>query len=276
MPRFVIQQHDASSMHWDFRLEVEDTFKSWAVPKGPSTDPRDKRLAMAVDDHALSWGNYEGVIGEGQYGAGPVIVWDRGAYTNLREEPMASALSAGHASFWLEGEKLRGGWSLLHIDGRRWLLVKRRDEHADSGDPVSERPESVVSGRSIAQLGQEPGGYREGMPPRGVKEGTKRARQYEHVKESQKDQGKSEGRAEEIAARTVNKERARSGESRTRSRTSTDDISSGRRGGQRSGTNKQKGRTREQLYAEAKNLNIDGRSSMDKQQLQRAVEAKKS
>ena len=276
MPRFVIQQHDASSMHWDFRLEVEDTFKSWAVPKGPSTDPREKRLAMAVDDHSLSWGNFEGVIGEGQYGAGPVIVWDRGTYRNLREEPMASALSAGHASFWLEGEKLRGGWSLLHIDGRRWLLVKRRDEHADSGDPVSERPESVVSGRSIDQLGQEQGGYREDMPPRGVKKGTKRARQYEHVKESQKDQGKSEGRAEEIAARTVNKERARSGESRTRSKTSTDDMSSGRRGGQRSGTNKQKGRTRDQLYTEAKNLNIDGRSSMNKQQLQRAVEAKKS
>ena len=110
------------------------------------------------------------------------------------EEPMAAALSAGHASFWLEGEKLRGGWSLRHIDGRRWLLVKRRDEHADSGDPVAERPESVASGRSIDQLGQEQGGYRGGMPPRGVKKGTKRARQYEHVKESQKDQGKSESK----------------------------------------------------------------------------------
>ena len=109
-----------------------------------------------------------------------------------------------------------------------------------------------------------------------MKKGTKRARQYEHVKESQKDQGKSEGKAEEIAARTVNKERARSGESRTRSKTSTDDMWSGRRGGQRSGTNTQKGRTRDQLYTEAKNLNIDGRSSMNKQQLQRAVEAKKS
>ncbi|MET0512526.1 MAG: DNA polymerase ligase N-terminal domain-containing protein [Thermoleophilaceae bacterium] len=272
----MIQQHDATSMHWDFRLEVEDTFKSWAVPKGPSTDPREKRLAMAVDDHSLSWGSYEGVIGEGQYGAGPVIVWDRGTYRNLREEPMASALSAGHASFWLEGEKLRGGWSLLHTDRRRWLLVKRRDEHADSGDLVSERPESVVSGRSIDQLGQDQGGYRHDMPPPGAKKGTKRARQYEHVKESQKDQGKSEGRAEEIAARTLNKERARSGESRVGSKTSTDDLSSGRRGGQRSGTNKQRGRTRDQLYNEAKNLNIDGRSSMNKQQLQRAVEAKKS
>ena len=110
------------------------------------------------------------------------------------------------------------------------------------------------------------------MPPRGVKKGTKRARQYEHIKDSAKDQGASESRAEEIAARTVNKERARSGESRTRSRTSTQDMSSGRRGGQRSGTNRPKGRTRDQLYAEAKNLGIEGRSSMNKAQLQRAVD----
>jgi hypothetical protein len=114
------------------------------------------------------------------------------------------------------------------------------------------------------------------MPPRGVKKGTKRARQYEHIKESVKDQGGSESRAEEIAARTVNKERARSGESRQRSRTSTQDMSSSRRGGQRSGTNRQKGRTRDQLYAEAKSLGIEGRSSMNKAQLQRAIAGKKS
>jgi len=114
------------------------------------------------------------------------------------------------------------------------------------------------------------------MPPRGVKPGTKRARQYEHVKESQREQGRSEGRAEEIAARTVNKERARSGESRQRSRTSVQDKSPGQRGGERSGTNRQKGRTRDQLYNEAKKLNIDGRSNMNKRQLQRAVDAKKS
>ena len=114
------------------------------------------------------------------------------------------------------------------------------------------------------------------MPPRGVKPGTKRARQYEHIKDSQKSQGASESRAEEIAARTVNKERARSGESRQRSRTSTQDMSSGRRGGQRSGTNRSKGRTRDQLYEEAKGLNIEGRSSMNKAQLQRAVDRKKS
>ena len=113
------------------------------------------------------------------------------------------------------------------------------------------------------------------MPPRGVKKGTKRARQYEHIKESVKDQGASTGRAEEIAARTVNKERARSGESRTRSRTSTRDMSSGRRGGMRSGTARPKGRTKEQLYNEAKRMNISGRSKMNKQQLQRAVDRRK-
>lgn len=113
------------------------------------------------------------------------------------------------------------------------------------------------------------------MPPRGVKKGTKRARQYEHIKQSQRKRGTSEQRAEEIAARTVNKERARSGESRTRSRTSVKDISSGRRGGLRSGTSKPKGRTREQLYNEARHLGIEGRSKMNKAQLQRAVDRRK-
>src|SRR6202012_3370516 len=113
------------------------------------------------------------------------------------------------------------------------------------------------------------------MPPRGTKPGTKRARQYEKIKESVLDQGRSESRAEEIAARPVNKERARSGESRQRSRTSTEDMSSSRRGGQRSGTDRPKGRTRDQLYNEAKQMNIEGRSSMNKAQLQRAVDAKK-
>jgi hypothetical protein len=113
------------------------------------------------------------------------------------------------------------------------------------------------------------------MPPAGVKKGTKRARQYEHIKDSELQQGASESRAEEIAARTVNKERARAGESQQRSRTSTNDISSGRRGGLRSGTNRAKGRTRDQLYNEARELGIEGRSKMNKDQLQRAVAGKK-
>jgi hypothetical protein len=114
------------------------------------------------------------------------------------------------------------------------------------------------------------------MPPRGVKKGTKRARQYEHIKESELDQGASEKRAEEIAARTVNKEKARHGEARTSSRLSRTDISSGRRGGLRSGTNREEGRTRDQLYNEARSMGIAGRSKMNKAQLERAVNSKKS
>jgi hypothetical protein len=113
------------------------------------------------------------------------------------------------------------------------------------------------------------------MPPRGIQKGTKRARQYEHIKESEQERGASDGRAKEIAARTVNKERARSGESERRSRTSIQDMPSSRRGGQRSGTNRPKGRTRDQLYNEARKLGVEGRSSMNKDQLQRAVDRRK-
>ena len=158
MPEFVIQKHDASSLHYDFRLEVGRVMRSWAVPKGPSTDPRDRRLAMQVEDHPKSWNEFEGVIGSG-YGAGTVIVWDRGSYRNLGDVPMAEALAAGHASFWLEGEKLRGGWSLrrTHEGAKpKWLLIKKRDDEADARlDPVSTRPESVVSGRTIEQVAEE-------------------------------------------------------------------------------------------------------------------------
>jgi DNA ligase D-like protein (predicted 3'-phosphoesterase) len=153
VPRFVIQQHDASTLHWDFRLEVDGVLRSWAVPKGPSTDPREKRLAVQVEDHGIAWGAFEGRIGAG-YGKGAVIVWDRGTYEPLTED-FAAALDAGHASFWLEGAKLRGGWALTRTGGGRkprWLLVKRRDEAADEGDVVRARPESVKSGRTIEEL----------------------------------------------------------------------------------------------------------------------------
>jgi DNA ligase D-like protein (predicted 3'-phosphoesterase) len=152
----VIQKHAATRLHYDFRLEVDGALKSWAVPKGPSLDPRERRLAVEVEDHPLSWGDFEGVIGEGQYGAGAVIVWDAGEYRNLdRDRSMADALRAGHARFWLDGRKLRGGWSLQRMRNRDWLLIKRRDEGADARRrPTSTQPESVLSGRTVEQVAQ--------------------------------------------------------------------------------------------------------------------------
>ena len=152
----MIQKHAATRLHYDFRLEVDGALKSWAVPKGPSLDPRERRLAVEVEDHPLSWGDFEGVIGEGQYGAGAVIVWDAGEYRNLdRDRSMADALRAGHARFWLDGRKLRGGWSLQRMRNRDWLLIKRRDECADARRrPTSTQPESVLSGRTVEQVAQ--------------------------------------------------------------------------------------------------------------------------
>ncbi|HWF73156.1 MAG TPA: DNA polymerase ligase N-terminal domain-containing protein [Solirubrobacteraceae bacterium] len=162
-PRFVIQKHDASSLHYDFRLEVDGTLRSWAVPKGPSTDPREKRLAVEVEDHPLEYADFEGVIGEGNYGAGSVIVWDTGTYRNLDDErSMAEALDAGHAKVWLEGEKLKGGWTLQRTRGGakpQWLLIKRRDECADARrNPESTEPQSVLTGRTVEQVAEENSG----------------------------------------------------------------------------------------------------------------------
>src|SRR3954454_22409745 len=133
--------------------------RSWAIPKGPSLDPSERRLAMAVEDHPMSWNEFEGVIGPG-YGAGTVIVWDRGTYRDTTPDAasMSDALDDGYARFVLEGEKLRGEWSLRRMSGQRkesWLLSKRRDEHADPGrDVVEEEPASVVSGLTIEEVGE--------------------------------------------------------------------------------------------------------------------------
>ncbi len=162
---FVIQKHAATSLHYDFRLEVDGVLKSWAVPKGPSTDPRDKRLAVEVEDHQLAYASFEGVIGEGSYGAGAVIVWDTGPYRNITERdgeevPLGRALREGRASVWLEGEKIRGGYALTRIrKGAKpqWLLIKRRDAEADARRrPVSTQPESVLSGKTIEEMTAEP------------------------------------------------------------------------------------------------------------------------
>ena len=155
--RFVIQKHAASRLHYDFRLEVEGALRSWAVPKGLSTDPREKRLAVQVEDHSLEYADFEGVIGEGSYGAGAVIVWDAGTYRNLeKEQTIADQLAAGHAKIWLEGKKLRGRWTLRRTrrgEKPQWLVIKRRDEMADARRrPQSTQPASVKTGRTIEEV----------------------------------------------------------------------------------------------------------------------------
>ena len=169
-PRFVIQKHDATTLHYDVRLEAAGVLKSWAVPQGPSTDPREKRLAMPTEDHPLDYADFEGVIPEGQYGAGPVIVWDTGPYRNLTERdgrpvPVEEAVEQGHVTVWLEGKKLRGGYAFTRTGSgggtgrggrQKWLLVKMKDESADARrNPVRTQPESVLSGRRIEDLATE-------------------------------------------------------------------------------------------------------------------------
>lgn len=160
-PIFVVQKHAARHLHYDFRLEVDGVLKSWAVPKGPSLNPRDKRLAVEVEDHPLDYADFEGVIEEGAYGAGAVIVWDSGWYRNLahnkagQEIPMGEALARGHLEVWLEGRRLRGGFALVRMSGnaRNWLLIKMKDEFADARRRLLvTQPTSVLSGRTVEEL----------------------------------------------------------------------------------------------------------------------------
>ena len=154
---FMIHKHDATHLHYDLRLQVGETLKSWAVPKGPSLDPAEKRLAVEVEDHPLEYGSFEGVIPEGEYGGGPTLIWDRGAWA-----PMGNAeegLKSGTLKFRLAGEKLKGGWTLARLRRRpgdsknNWLLIKERDDAASTDfDILEERPESVVSGKRIEEL----------------------------------------------------------------------------------------------------------------------------
>jgi DNA ligase D-like protein (predicted 3'-phosphoesterase) len=148
---FVVQEHAATAHHFDLRLEVDGTMRSWAVPKGPSLDPAVKRLAVEVGDHAIAHNSFEGALGEGG-----VIVWDRGTYEQGGRVPWPEALERGHAVFVLHGEKLRGGFALQRTwPGAKpqWLLIKRRDEDARPGsDVVAERPRSVLGGATLDEL----------------------------------------------------------------------------------------------------------------------------
>jgi DNA ligase D-like protein (predicted 3'-phosphoesterase) len=147
MPRFVVQQHDATTLHWDFRLEHEGVLRSWALPKGPSLDPAIKRLAVPVEDHSLAYGGFEGNVGMGG-GSGAVIQWDRGDYELIDGTP-----DDDHFTFRLHGEKLEGAFALTKWDDRKWLLVKKVDGSERRGsDVTAERPESVESGRTWQEV----------------------------------------------------------------------------------------------------------------------------
>ncbi|GAB3227682.1 DNA polymerase ligase N-terminal domain-containing protein [Glycomyces halotolerans] len=157
--RFVIQRHEAARLHFDFRLQVEDVLVSWAVPKGPSLDPADKRLAVQTEDHPLDYAEFEGRIPSGEYGGGTVIVWDTGTYRNLTEKrrkpvPIADAVEHGHVVVWLDGERLTGGFALTRMgEGKDWLLVKMSDEGADRRrKPAKTQLASVLSGLTNRDL----------------------------------------------------------------------------------------------------------------------------
>ena len=161
--RYVIQKHAASRLHYDLRLELDGVMKSWAVPKGPSTDPSVKRLAIEVEDHPIEYNAFEGTIPAGQYGGGTVMLWDRGSYTYGGVEPgdAVERLRAGYAKgdfkFLLEGERLRGSWVLVRTRRQeggkaQWLLIKHRDEFADERDVTAEHVTSVVTDRSFDEI----------------------------------------------------------------------------------------------------------------------------
>ncbi len=159
---FVIQKHDASSLHYDFRLEMDDVLKSWAVPKGPSTDPSEKRMAINTEDHPLDYIDFEGTIPEDEYGGGTVIVWDGGTYRNLRGEKkgdgksMSASFDDGKVEVWLDGKKIKGGYVLIRTgkkDSDKWLLKKMKDDEADARrNPVSTENKSILSDLTIDEM----------------------------------------------------------------------------------------------------------------------------
>jgi bifunctional non-homologous end joining protein LigD len=158
---FVVQKHSASHLHYDFRLEIDGVLKSWAIPKGPSMNPKEKRLAIMVEDHPIDYKNFEGTIPEGNYGAGTVIVWDNGTYTladeqNEREivKKFKANLKEGHVSFILNGKKLKGEFTLVRLKIRQknaWLLIKKDDQYASKTD-VLKKNKSVISNLTLEEL----------------------------------------------------------------------------------------------------------------------------
>lgn len=162
-PVFVIQKHDATNLHYDFRLEIDNTLKSWSVPKGPSTDPSVKRMAIPTEDHPLAYADFEGVIPQGEYGGGTVMIWDKGTIESNKKDDKGNIISLsesfkkGSIEVILHGKKLKGGFNLVEMKGGRmqgnWLLMKQDDAEADARrNPVSTQSKSSVSGRTMKQI----------------------------------------------------------------------------------------------------------------------------
>jgi len=156
---FVVQKHRASQLHYDFRLEADGVLKSWAVPKGPSLDPTVKRLAMQVEDHPVAYAKFEGVIPEGEYGGGTVMVWDYGTYKPEETSDVSAAIRKGELKFSLSGKKLMGSWALVRTRDRQWLLIKHRDHYSAEGIDVAEvAPASILTRRTLAEIAEDEGG----------------------------------------------------------------------------------------------------------------------
>src|SRR5580700_4822670 len=168
-PRFYVQRHDATRLHYDFRLEDEGVLVSWAVPKGPSLEPLSKHLAAKVEDHPLDYGEFEGNIPAGNYGAGSVMLWDRGTWELLGDAPVAQQLARGDLKFRLHGEKVKGEFALILMKnrgkGNEWLIIKKRDADAVEGWDVEQYAWSVLSGRTQQEIAQ-------GLPARKTKQKT--------------------------------------------------------------------------------------------------------
>ena len=155
---FVIQKHRATQLHYDFRLEADGVLKSWAVPKGPSLDPKVRRLAMQVEDHPVDYAKFEGVIPEGEYGGGTVMVWDYGTYKPEETNNVAEALRKGELKFSLNGKKLKGSWVLVRTRDRQWLLIKHRDYYTTEEDVTELAPASILTRRTLAEIAEDEGG----------------------------------------------------------------------------------------------------------------------
>ncbi len=153
---FVVQKHRASRLHYDFRLEHDGVMLSWAVPKGPSLDPANKRFAIQTEDHPIEYNQFEGVIPEGQYGGGTVMIWDRGTW-EPEVEDVDAALAKGDLKFTLRGKKLRGSWVLVRMRSRQWLLIKHRDKVASTEDIAAAKPRSAASRRTLAGIARRAG-----------------------------------------------------------------------------------------------------------------------